>query len=92
MKIRIKTFAQIKEILGADSFLEYPDGVSMKELLKTLRQKAGESEDQLFSRDGNLHGHLVLMMNGIRIHKEDIESTTLSEGDEIVLFPPVSGG
>jgi molybdopterin synthase sulfur carrier subunit len=32
------------------------------------------------------------MMNGKRIYKEDIESITLSEGDEIVLFFPVSGG
>jgi molybdopterin synthase sulfur carrier subunit len=92
MKIRVKTFAQIKDILGADSSLEYPDGTSMKELLKSLRQKAGESENQLFSREGELHNHLVLMMNGTRIYEEDIESITLSEGDEIALFSPVSGG
>jgi len=92
MKIRIKTFAQIKDILGADSFLEYPDGTSMRNLLKSLRQKAGESEDPLFSKEGELHSNLVLMMNGTRIYKEDIESITLSEGDEIVLFFPVSGG
>jgi molybdopterin synthase sulfur carrier subunit len=92
MKIRIKTFAQIKDILGADSFLEYPDGTSMRNLLNSLRQKAGESADQLFSREGELHSNLVLMMNGTRIYKEDIESITLSEGDEIVLFFPVSGG
>ncbi len=50
MKIRIKTFAQIKDILGADSFLECQDGTSMRELLKALRERAGKSEDQLFSR------------------------------------------
>ena len=92
MKIRVKTFAQIKDILGADSSLEYPDGTSMKELLKSLRRKAGESENQLFSKEGELHSHLVLMMNGTRIYEGDIESITLSEGDEIALFPPVSGG
>jgi sulfur-carrier protein len=92
MKIRVKTFAQLKDILGADSSLEYPDGTSMKELLKSLRQKAGESENQLFSREGELHSHLVLMMNGTRIYAEDIGSIKLSEGDEITLFSPVSGG
>lgn len=92
MKIRIRAFAQVKDILGADSFLEYPEGTSMRELLDSLRQIAGESEDKLFSRDGDLQSHLVLMMNGTRIYKEDIESLTLSEGDEIALFPPVSGG
>ncbi len=92
MKIRVKTCAQIKDILGADSSLEYPDGTSMKELLKSLRQRAGESENQLFSKEGELHSHLVLMMNGTRIYEDDIESITLSEGDEITLFSPVSGG
>ena len=92
MKIRVKTFAQIKDILGADSSLEYPDGTSMKEFLESLRQKAGESENQLFSKEGELHSHLVLMMNGTRIYDDDIESITLSEGDEITLFSPVSGG
>jgi molybdopterin synthase sulfur carrier subunit len=92
MKIRVKTFAQIKDILGADSSLDYPDGTSMKELLKSLRQRAGESENQLFSNEGELRSHLVLMMNGTRIYEEDIESITLSEGDEIALFSPVSGG
>jgi sulfur-carrier protein len=92
MKIRVKTFAQIKYILGADSSLEYPKGTSMEELLKSLRQRAGESENQLFSREGELHSHLVLMVNGTRIYKEDIESLILSEGDEVTLFSPVSGG
>ncbi|AKB81414.1 Molybdenum cofactor biosynthesis protein MoaD [Methanosarcina barkeri 3] len=92
MKIRIKTFAQIKDVLGADSLIECQDDTSMSELLKVLRKRAGKSEDQLFSRDGELHGNLVLMMNGARVFKEDIDSLILSEGDEITLLSPVSGG
>jgi sulfur-carrier protein len=65
MKIRVKTFAQIKDILGEDSSFEYPDGTPMKELLKSLRQRAGESENQLFSREGELHSHFVLMIPSI---------------------------
>ncbi|MDW5550700.1 MoaD/ThiS family protein [Methanosarcina sp.] len=92
MKIRIKTFAQIKDILGADSFLECQDDSSMMEFLKALRERAGKSEDQLFSRDGYLHSNLVLILNGARIYEEEIDSLKLSEGDEITLFSPVSGG
>jgi molybdopterin synthase sulfur carrier subunit len=53
MKIRIKTFAQIKNILGADSFLEYPDGTSMRKLLISLRKKAGELEINFFPMKEN---------------------------------------
>ncbi|HII91223.1 MAG TPA: hypothetical protein HA262_03395 [Methanosarcina sp.] len=38
MKIRIKTFAQIKEILGADSFLECQDDPSIRKFLKALQE------------------------------------------------------
>jgi hypothetical protein len=58
----------------------------MKNLLISLYQTAGESGDQLFSREGELYSHLVLMLNGKRGYKEDIESIELSEGGEIVLF------
>lgn len=92
MKIRVKTFAQIKDILGADNLLECQDGTSMRELLKALRERAGKSEDQLFSREGDMHSNLVLMLNGARVYKEDIDSLKLSEGDEITLLSPVSGG
>ena len=53
MKIRIKTFAQTKNILGADSFLEYPDGTSMRKLLISLRKKAGELEINFFPMKEN---------------------------------------
>lgn len=92
MKIRIRTFAKVKDILGADSLLEYPGVLSMRELLKALRERAGESGDQLFSNDGELHSNLVLMLNSARIYAEDVDSLMLSEGDEITLFSPVSGG
>ncbi|HII91222.1 MAG TPA: MoaD/ThiS family protein [Methanosarcina sp.] len=32
------------------------------------------------------------MLNGARIYEEDIDSLKLSEGDEITLLSPVSGG
>lgn len=92
MKVRIRTFSHIREILGEDNLFEYPEGISIKELLKTLRQKAGEAGNQLFSGNGELSGNLVLMLNGARVYKEDLESLILFDGDEIALFSPVSGG
>ena len=40
MKIRIKTLAQIKDILGSDSFLGYSDGTSMREPSYITLQKS----------------------------------------------------
>jgi molybdopterin synthase sulfur carrier subunit len=92
MQIRIRAFAQVKEILGAESFIECADGSSMKSLLNTLRCTSVKAEDELFMKNGNLKDHLILMLNGTRIYEEDMEALILSEGDEVALFPPVSGG
>lgn len=92
MKVRIKTYAQVKEILGEDTFVELPERATLNELLKIFRQRAGDSEDKLFSTEGNLFGHLVLMINGARVYEDDLGAVSLSDGDEIALFSPVSGG
>jgi molybdopterin synthase sulfur carrier subunit len=92
MQIKIKAFAHVKEILGADNFIECADGSSMQSLLNRIRHTSAKVEDELFMKNGNLKEHLILMHNGTRIYKEDVEALILSDGDEIALFPPVSGG
>ena len=42
--------------------------------------------------NGSLKGHVVFMYNGERIDAEDASEITVEDGDEIVLYPPVSGG
>lgn len=91
MQIRLRTFAQVKEILGADNTIECPESSSVRWLLNTIRQGNAKA-DSLFAQNGDLKGHLILMLNNIRIDKEDMDSLILSDGDEVALFPPVSGG
>lgn len=92
MQIRLRTFAQVKELLGTDSIIECPPGSSVRWLLNAIRQGNPKAEDSLFTKDGDLKGHLILMLNSTRVYKEDIETLLLSDGDEVALFPPVSGG
>ncbi|MCQ6963673.1 MoaD/ThiS family protein [Methanolobus chelungpuianus] len=91
MQIRLRTFAQVKEILGADRMIECPYGSSVRWLLNTIRQSSAEA-DILFAENGDLKGHLIRMLNSIRIDREYFDNLILSEGDELALFPPVSGG
>jgi len=92
MQIRLRTFAQVKELLGADSIIECPPGSSVRWLLNAIRQDNPKAKDSLFTKDGDLKVHLILMLNNTRIHMEDIETLILSDEDEVALFPPVSGG
>lgn len=92
MQIKIKAFAYVKEVLEAESLIECAQGSSMQSLLNTLRHTSAKVEDELFKKNGSLKDHLILMHNGTRIYEEDMETLILLEGDEIALFPPVSGG
>ncbi|MDV2482177.1 MoaD/ThiS family protein [Methanoculleus sp. Wushi-C6] len=92
MKVRVKTFARFREILGGESTLDLPDGATMAAVLAALRGRAGDESDAIFDETGALRAHVILMRNGKRIGKADRNALVLAEGDEIALFPPVAGG
>lgn len=84
MRVTVKYFARLKEIYGqAQEDVEVGDGdPTLGDLLEKLA--AGNSELGEF-----LKGRPVLLaVNGEYADAEN----KLAEGDEVALFPPVSGG
>ncbi|PKL62852.1 MAG: molybdopterin synthase sulfur carrier subunit [Methanomicrobiales archaeon HGW-Methanomicrobiales-2] len=90
MKVRVKAFARFREILGSDLPIEVPDGATMATVLAALRDRAGDRGTAIFDEGGALQAHVILMRNGKRVKRGDLD--TLAEGDEIAIFPPVAGG
>jgi molybdopterin synthase sulfur carrier subunit len=85
VKIRILYFARLREALGlASEQVTLPDDITTTgALLGWLRQRGGDwaehlAEDRAFRMAVNQD-----MADG---------GTVLSEGDEVALFPPVTGG
>lgn len=80
MKIKIRYFASIKEILGKnEEEIEVKEGITagaLKEKLLTMNSKITEKEQLLIAING-----------GFVDPKKKIK-----EGDIVALFPPVSGG
>ncbi|MDD3858338.1 MAG: MoaD family protein [Methanoculleus sp.] len=90
MMVRVKAFARFREILGSDLSIEVPDGATMAAVLAALRGRAGDEGDAIFDETGALRAHVILMRNGRRVKRNDLD--TLAEGDEVAIFPPVAGG
>jgi molybdopterin synthase sulfur carrier subunit len=82
--IQVRYFARFREELGADNELIDADRVATVEaLLGDLRERGG-AWSRLFAEDQR-----VMMA----VNQELAErATPLKDGDEVALFPPVTGG
>jgi molybdopterin converting factor subunit 1 len=80
MQLVIQTFGIAREILGSNAHrADFKTGITAGELLEELKQQF-PSLVQLNS--------IIVAVNATYVDS----STTINEGDEIALIPPVSGG
>jgi MoaD family protein len=68
------------------------EGSTVEELLKNLSLSHRRFESAIFDESGEVREHIIIMKN-----RKDVASigglqTALSEGDEVAILPPVSGG
>lgn len=89
--ITIRAFAKFREMFGAETPLSVSDGASVLDALLQFAETISQAKEELFDGDV-LKEHVVLMYNRERIDAEDAAEISLSDGDEVVLYPPVSGG
>jgi molybdopterin synthase catalytic subunit len=83
MVLQVRLFAVLRERAGRDSLeIEVGEGATVAEALQAL---AGESEPL-----GAALGAMPVVMAVNRSYVD--EDATLSDGDELALIPPVSGG
>jgi molybdopterin synthase catalytic subunit len=81
MRVRVLTFAAIREIVGdASRTLVLPEGATAGDAWSAL---AGE-----FPALGRIEGSTRLARNGVIIDG----AALLSEGDELAVLPPFGGG
>jgi molybdopterin synthase sulfur carrier subunit len=94
MRIQIKAFARIRDILGERVELDLPEGITVGGLLAELVKKYGrELEKAIFnSKTGKLQPYIRVLLNGRDVDFLDGLNTRLNSGDVLALFPPVAGG
>jgi sulfur-carrier protein len=81
LRLRVRYFASIREFTGLrEEELEVPEGSSAG----FLERKVLELHSSLRTQEENI----FLAVNGSFVESKQI----LRQGDEVALFPPVSGG
>ena len=82
MEIEVRLFAMLRERAGTDSLtIELEDGATVRDAITAV-----EREPAL----GDVIARMPIVMAVNREYAP--EDCTLSEGDEVALIPPVSGG
>ena len=93
MKITLKTFAGIPDIIGTrEKEISLPEGASAGTLLKSLCEAHPALRAKLFDPAGNLKPYISVLKNGRNVASFQHLDTPLADGDVIALFPPVAGG
>ena len=68
------------------------EAASVRELLGRLREMFGAQLFNLLVDKGDLREDVVILINGKNILLSGGIDTPLSSGDDVAIFPPVSGG
>ncbi|GAB3423153.1 MoaD/ThiS family protein [Haloparvum alkalitolerans] len=87
-----KLFADLSEIAGGRTVtVDAEPGDTVEEALDALLAAHPDLRDRIMEGD-ELADHINVLVNGSNVAHEEGLETELSPGDELALFPPVSGG
>lgn len=89
-RVSVKMYATVREASGMDEV--QVDASNLAELLDALVSLADPGLRRLLSIGAPRSDVLVVLLNGRNITPIDPSSVELSDGDEVAIFPPVSGG
>jgi molybdopterin synthase sulfur carrier subunit len=91
MKVKVRSFAGFRHILGRESVIELHQKARVEDLLSVLCAAHGEIRGLLFDQAG-LKEDVNILVNGKSIDSLQGLETELSEGDEVAIFPAAIGG
>ncbi|MBP2134248.1 molybdopterin converting factor small subunit [Methanomicrobium sp. W14] len=92
INVTFRIFARFKETFGAERKVFLEGEPSIKDAVSKLCAETEGGYTVLFGDDGELLDTVLLMYNKKRVSGDKAGETLLKDGDEIILYPPVSGG
>jgi sulfur-carrier protein len=92
MKIKVKLFAPFRELFNTGEGEVELNGVPDVRRLLDFLCDTEKRREKIFEDSGELRPYVMVLINGKSIRMLNDTRTELEEGDEVALFPPVSGG
>ena len=91
MKVTVKLFANFREAAGKN-LVEVDNAADLGALFEELARRFGKNfSRQLYSSGKELRDSVKVLINGEVTEARKLR-TPLKDGDQVTIFPPVSGG
>ncbi len=91
MKVTVKLFANFRAAAGSN-LVEIEGASDLGSLFEALAKKFGKKLSQQLYADGKeLRDSVKVLVNG-EVAEAREPGTPLKDGDQVTIFPPVSGG
>ncbi len=92
MMVKVKALRPFKETLGAaDLEVDLPDGTTVEGLVHQLVEEHPDFGSQALDDNGDIDLTLNIILSGRPVGEHDL-GRPLKDGDEVMLFMPLSGG
>tara|TARA_B100000287_G_scaffold318277_1_gene302027 strand:+ start:152 stop:499 length:348 start_codon:yes stop_codon:yes gene_type:complete len=92
MRIKIKSFAMIREILGDREIdMEIEKDTNLFDLLKSLTNMYSDLKTILFN-DNVWNQNFVILIDDEVIPQEEFSIRTFDDGNKMIILPPSGGG
>ena len=86
----VRMFATLRDVSGSETVVV--EASSLFEIDRLLRERFGDAMGSLLgSANAPLEG-VVVLLNGITLTGDELSKVSLNDGDEVAIFPPISGG
>ena len=89
LKVRVKAFGQITEVLGAERTVVLPEESTIEDLTVQLEEHMN-SEKAEKREKGLLRSDLTVLVNGRNVRT--LKNRTLKDGDFVAFLSPFGGG
>ncbi|TKJ29191.1 MAG: molybdopterin synthase sulfur carrier subunit [Chloroflexi bacterium B3_Chlor] len=89
--MRVRIYGTLRPLVGATE-VEVEASGTVREVLQELTAEYSALKERVLDDAGNLQSSINVLVNGRSIRFLDGLNTTVQEGDELALFPPVGGG
>ena len=88
--VMVRMYATLRSVSRTDRL--NVNASTLTDVDRELRKRYGDEMARVLGQaDHPLEG-VVVLVNGVNVPREQLSTVNLNDGDEIAIFPPISGG